>query len=207
MEKGLTAQLMKSVTPIPRQCWLTSRMAAKSILISMGMIISQMRPATGRFTCASSIPPIAWNRPGQFFSRRGGLGQGLGLALGVKLAKPASTVVSLIGDGSFLYNPVLPFLGAARDYNLPTLTVIFDNRKYAAMEGMHRKMYPDGEAVTGNSFFGTHINAPDYVKVAESVGGYGERVDAPDALADALRRGLAAVAEGRPAIIDVLCAR
>lgn len=150
---------------------------------------------------------IAWNRPGQFFSRRGGLGQGLGLALGVKLAKPAGTVVSLIGDGSFLYNPVLPFLGAARDYNLPTLTVIFDNRKYAAMEGMHRKMYPDGEAVTGNSFFGTHINAPDYVKVAESAGGYGERVDAPDALADALRRGLAAVAEGRPAIIDAICAR
>jgi len=150
---------------------------------------------------------ITWNKPGQFFSRRGGLGQGLGLSLGIKLARPASTVVSLIGDGSFLYNPVLPSLGAARDYNLPTLTVIFDNGKYAAMEGMHRKMYPDGTAVASDKFFGTHINAPDYVKVAESVGGYGERVAEPDLLADALRRGLKAVGEGRPAIIDVICAR
>jgi acetolactate synthase-1/2/3 large subunit len=150
---------------------------------------------------------IVWDRPGQFFSRRGGLGQGLGLALGLKLAKPDSTVVSLIGDGSFLYNPVLPALGAARDYDLPTLTVIFDNQKYAAMEGTHRKMYPEGTAVTSDTFFGTHINAPDYVKVAESVGGYGERVDEPGALADALRNGLTAVDEGRPAIVDVICSR
>lgn len=150
---------------------------------------------------------IAWNRPQQFFSRRGGLGQGLGLALGIKLARPESPVVSLIGDGSFLYNPVLPCLGAARDYNLPTLSVVFNNRKYAAMQNMHRKMYPDGTAVASDRFFGTHINAPDFVKVAESVGGYGARVDDPDALPEALRRGLEATEKGRPAILDVICAR
>ena len=37
-------------------------------------------------------------------------------------------------------------VGAARDFNLPTLTVIFNNRKYAAMQGMHLKMYPEGTA-------------------------------------------------------------
>jgi acetolactate synthase-1/2/3 large subunit len=148
---------------------------------------------------------VLWNTPQSLFSRQGGLGQGLGLALGVKLALPDRPVVTLIGDGGFLYNPVLQCLGAARDYKLPTLTVIFDNKKYAAMQHMHLKMYPDGTAVATDTFHGTHINAPDMAKVAESVGGYGVRVDDPDALPDALRKGLAAVAEGRPAIVDVIC--
>ncbi len=52
IEKGLTAQLMNSVTPIPRQCRRTSAMAAKSTLTSIGTIISQISAATGRFTCA-----------------------------------------------------------------------------------------------------------------------------------------------------------
>ena len=42
MEKGFTAQLMKSVTPMPRQCSLTCDKAAKSIFTSIGMIISQI---------------------------------------------------------------------------------------------------------------------------------------------------------------------
>jgi thiamine pyrophosphate-dependent acetolactate synthase large subunit-like protein len=150
---------------------------------------------------------VMWNKPQSLFSRHGGLGQGVGLSLGIKLARPDSTVVTLIGDGAFLYNPVLQCLGAARDYKLPTLTVIFDNRKYAAMQQMHLKMYPDGTAVATDTFHGTHINAPDMAKVAESVGGYGEKVEDPDALPDALRRGLKAVGEGRPAIIDVICDR
>ena len=53
----------------------------------------------------------------------GGLGWGGGAALGVKLAKPDRPVVTLIGDGAFLYNPALGALGAARDFSLPTLTI------------------------------------------------------------------------------------
>jgi acetolactate synthase-1/2/3 large subunit len=131
----------------------------------------------------------------------------MGLALGVKLANPDKPVVTLIGDGGLLYNPVLGCLGAARDFKLPTLTVVFNNRKYAAMQGMHLKMYPDGTAVESDTFYGTHINAPDMTKVAESVGGYGERVEDPAALCDALRNGLKAVEEGRTAIVDVILAK
>lgn len=150
------------------------------------------------------IQHVNWNHPGRFYSRQGGLGQGMGLALGVKLANPDRPVVTLIGDGGLLYNPVLGCLGAARDFKLPTLTVVFNNRKYAAMQGMHLKMYPDGTAVESDTFYGTHINAPDMTKVAESVGGYGEQVEDPAALCDALRNGLKAVEEGRPAIVDVI---
>jgi hypothetical protein len=58
IENGLTAQLMKSVTPIPRQCSFTCDSAAKSIFTSIGIIISQIRIATGRLTLAISADPI-----------------------------------------------------------------------------------------------------------------------------------------------------
>ena len=67
---------------------------------------------------------LVWNDPQCLFTRQGGLGQGLGLSLGIKLGKPERQVVTLIGDGAFLYNPALGSLGAARDYKLPTMTVI-----------------------------------------------------------------------------------
>jgi hypothetical protein len=72
---------------------------------------------------------LVWNKPQCLFTRQGGLGQGLGLSLGIKLAKPQRPVVTLIGDGAFLYNPALGSLGAARDYNLPIMAVIFNNKK------------------------------------------------------------------------------
>ena len=59
IENGLTAQLMNSVTPMPRQCSLTWPRAAKSILSSIGTIISQISTATGRLTLAISAPPMA----------------------------------------------------------------------------------------------------------------------------------------------------
>jgi len=149
---------------------------------------------------------LVWNKPQSLFTRQGGLGQGLGLSLGIKLAKPERPVVTLIGDGAFLYNPALGSLGAARDYNLPIMAVIFNNKKYAAMQGMHLKMYPDGIAAETDVYHGTHINTPDFVKVAESVGGYGEQVTDPEKIQDALKRGLEANRSGKPAIIDVIVA-
>src|SRR3970282_1633012 len=145
---------------------------------------------------------LVWNDPQCLFTRQGGLGQGLGLSLGIKLGKPERQVVTLIGDGAFLYNPSLGSLGAARDYKLPIMAVIFNNKKYAAMQGMHQKMYPDGLPAEIALYPGTHINAPDFVKVAESVGGYGEQVTDPEKRQDALKRGLEAHRSGKPAIID-----
>jgi acetolactate synthase-1/2/3 large subunit len=147
---------------------------------------------------------IHWNQPQSLFTRQGGLGQGMGLSLGIKLAKPDHPVVTLIGDGAFLYNPVLGCLGAARDFGLPTLTVIFNNGKYAAMQGMHVQMYPDGTAVTQDDHLGTHIQAPDFVKVAEAYGAYGERVEDPEKLEAALAAALDAVNAGKSAILDVV---
>ncbi len=80
------------------------------------------------------------------------------------------------------------------------MAVVFNNKKYVAMQGMHQKMYPDGIAAEINLYHGTHINPPDFVKVAECVGGYGEQVTGPE------KQGLEANRSGKPAIIDVIVA-
>ena len=74
------------------------------------------------------------------------------------------------------------------------------------MQGMQLKMYPGWIAAETDADHGTHINAPDFVKVAECVGGYGEQVTDPEKLQDALKRGLEANRSAKPAIIDVIVA-
>ena len=53
---------------------------------------------------------LMWDDPLTFFRAPSGLGQGLGYALGVKLAIPDRAVAVTIGDGSLMYNPLVPTL-------------------------------------------------------------------------------------------------
>ena len=57
IENGLTSQLTPTVDAMPRQCWPTSRKAARSILSSIGTIMSQTNTATGMLTCATVASP------------------------------------------------------------------------------------------------------------------------------------------------------
>jgi thiamine pyrophosphate-dependent acetolactate synthase large subunit-like protein len=58
-------------------------------------------------------------------------------------------------------------------------------------------------ARSGDFAGGTFDPPPDYAKIAEAANGYGENVREPDALIPALKRGLAAVRKGSPAIVGV----
>ena len=64
IEKGFTAQLMNRVTPTPLACSVTLPSAPKSIFSNIGMIMSQMRTATGKLTFATSAPATAEKSPG-----------------------------------------------------------------------------------------------------------------------------------------------
>ncbi len=148
-------------------------------------------------------------RPGTHFEATGpvahtGLGQGLGVSLGVKLANPERTVIALEGDGSFNYNPVHANLGLSQEYGVPFLTVIFDNMSYAAMK-QHARFYPGGYSVKEERFYGVYQKPkPDYVKIAEAFGGYGETVEGPSDVKSSLLRALEQVKEGRLALLDVV---
>jgi len=144
--------------------------------------------------------------PGSFFEASyGGLGMGLGTALGVKNAQPHRPVVLTIGDGSFYYNPVVAAFGACQELALPLLIVLFDNAGYFSQKNDVVREYPDGWAVRTNRFIGTSITpCPDYAMLARAFGGHGERVEKPSDVRAALGRGLEAVAQGRLALIHMV---
>ena len=150
---------------------------------------------------------LNWNVPQSYFYVNGGLGQGLGLALGIKLALRDRPVVLMIGDGSFLYNPAMQALGASKQNDLPILVVVFNNQAYEAMRGNHRRYYPDGIAVKNDLWHGVHIDGPDYAGFAKPFGLHGERIENRARLRGALADGLAAVAGGRTAILNVMLSR
>lgn len=144
-------------------------------------------------------------RPGNFFSGCiGGLGTGLGTALGVKAAHPDKPVVLVIGDGSFNYNPGIAGFGFAQEFRMPILVVLMNNHGYKSMKRGVPAYYPEGWAVRTNQFVGTSIApAPDYAAIARAFDGFGERVQRPDAVGPALERGLQAARKGRLALVDV----
>lgn len=149
---------------------------------------------------------IGWSQPQSYFRANGGLGVGLGTALGVKLAKPDQPVVALMGDGSFLYNPVIQSFGVATAENLPILIVVFNNGKYAAMQSSHLQFYPQGIAAATGIHYGVDIPGPNYAQLVEPFGGHGERVEDPEQLKPALERALAALKAGKLALVDVVLA-
>ncbi len=133
-----------------------------------------------------------------------GLGQGLGVALGAKLAAPEKTVIAVEGDGCFNYIPVHDCLGLAQEYAIPFLTVIYDNQGYAAMKH-HPRYYPGGHAVKSGRIYGVPCSPkPDYAKLSESFGGHGEEVTDPSEVKPALQRALKQMKKGIHALLDVI---
>jgi acetolactate synthase-1/2/3 large subunit len=146
---------------------------------------------------------------GRYRYVQGGLGQGLGVALGVKLALgPDRLVAFTVGDGSWLYNPVLPGLMASAQYGLPVLIVVFNNGKYLSMRHNHRRVYPDGVAARTGYQLGVDLSAqPDVAAVASSAGAAGFSVSTARELGPALEEAIAAVRGGRTAVVNVSLTR
>jgi len=152
----------------------------------------------------------ALTRPGSYFAspHSSGLGFGLGAALGVKLARPETTVIATVGDGAYFFGEPLSCLFVQRAHALPILTVVFNNQQWEAVKSGTLAVHPDGAAKTRGTFPLSELRpSPRFEEMARTVDGYGERVETPGELPAALKRGLAAVREGRPAIVNVLCQR
>jgi len=145
-------------------------------------------------------------RPGTFFSNGGtSLGWGLGGALGAKLAAPDKTVVTMVGDGSFVFGCPIPTLWAADVYKAPFLTIIFNNAIYQAPKEALRRAYGK-EGVSGKTgpWVGMDIApSPDYALIAQACRAYGQTVEEPSALPSALKDALEQLRSGRPAVLDV----
>ncbi len=143
--------------------------------------------------------------PGRYFARMtAGLGIGLSVACGVKVARPNEVVMAILGDGAFNYNPTLAALGFQQEYGLPLINVVFNNQSYASMKGGIEKFYPEGWSARTGTYHGAGIAPPpDYAGLGSLVGGIGERVTEPGQVGPAMARAVAAVREGKPAVLDI----
>ena len=154
---------------------------------------------------ASAIREHAmWDDSLSFFRAPSGLGQGLGYALGVKLAMPERVVVMTIGDGTFMYNPVIPALAFADEHDLPLLIIVANNAKYAVMQHLHDRFYPTGTSITTKDYYGVNIKGPKYEEAASMVGGYAKQVKQPADLEPALQEALKSIQAGKTAILNVV---
>ncbi len=144
------------------------------------------------------------NEPQSFFRVTGGaLGQGIGAALGVKLGVKERPVVLFVGDGSFLYNPVIQAFGASKAYGLPVLIIVCNNRRYEAMRKGHVLYYEGGVSDTTKVHYGVDIDGPEYEKLGSHFDFFGAKAETPDELRQVLKDGLAAVKAGKTAVLNV----
>jgi acetolactate synthase-1/2/3 large subunit len=129
---------------------------------------------------------------------------GLGYALGVKLAMRQRPVVVTIGDGTLMYNPLVPAIAFADEHKLPLLIVVANNAKYAAMQFFHDQFCPQGISTRNKDYYGVYIKGPKYEEAAKMVGGYGIEVSKPAGLKPALRDALKSIQAGKIAILNVI---
>ncbi len=112
---------------------------------------------------------------------QGTLGYGFPTALGVKVANPEREVVSISGDGGFLFAG--SELSTAVQHRIGTVTLVFNDGAYGNVKRTQVHKY-------GNRVIGTDLHNPDFVKYAESFGAQGIKARTPDELRAALKKSL-----------------
>ncbi|MCS7207564.1 MAG: thiamine pyrophosphate-binding protein [Dehalococcoidia bacterium] len=118
------------------------------------------------------------------------LGYAFPTSLGAKVAHPTRQVVSINGDGGFLYNA--QELATAVKERLPVVAMVFADGAFGASKNDQRTRY-------GGRYLGTDLYNPDFVRLAESYGAVGIRAR-PEEVGQALQTALKAT---RPVVIEV----
>jgi thiamine pyrophosphate-dependent acetolactate synthase large subunit-like protein len=137
----------------------------------------------------------------------GGIGYGAPASVGGALAnrKYGRLSVAIQTDGDMMYAPGV--LWTAAHHKIPILSVMNNNRAYH-MELMHvQRMCNARNRGVDRGIIGSQLTDPniDYAKLAQSMGVYAEGpITNPNDLAPALRRAIAVVKRGEPALVDVV---
>jgi thiamine pyrophosphate-dependent acetolactate synthase large subunit-like protein len=153
----------------------------------------------------------AWEitEPEQFLGsggRGGGLGYALPGSIGAALAYKGSgrLCIAIVGDGEFLMTNSA--LWTAARYEIPLLTIMFNNKAYFQDHGHQAHMARTRERPMENVGIGIEIGDPDvdFATLARSYGveGFGPVAD-PGKLGAVLDQAISVVQSGRPALVDV----
>jgi acetolactate synthase-1/2/3 large subunit/sulfoacetaldehyde acetyltransferase len=143
--------------------------------------------------CLQATDQMLYHQPPALFTPLdfGLVGFSYACGLGVKLACPERTVVSLMGDGGF--GMTMSEVGTAVSHGINSICIVMNNGCWGAEKAYQRDFF-DGR------YIGADVPNPPYDKMAELFGAAGFRVERAAQLEEAVR---AALACGKPAIVDV----
>ena len=122
---------------------------------------------------------------------QGTLGFGFMTALGAKVANPDKAVISITGDGGFMFG--VQELATAVQYGIAVVTIVFDNSGFGNVRRDQQQRF-------GGRVVASELRNPDFVRLAESFGALGIRAQSPAELASALDLALC---QRLPAVIHV----
>jgi acetolactate synthase-1/2/3 large subunit len=120
------------------------------------------------------------------------LGWGFATALGVADARRDVPVVSINGDGGFLYTA--SELATAMRHKIPLTAIVFADGSFGNVRRIQEERF-------GNRLIASDLNNPDFVKFGEAFGAATERATSPKELRAALKRGFAR--RDGPTLIEV----
>ncbi len=145
---------------------------------------------------AAQFYPFSYQRQWVTSGGLGTMGFGLPAALGAKIANPEKTVINFTGDGSILMN--IQDLMTATEYNVPFVNVILNNNYLGMVRQWQTMFYQNRLAESVIEM------QPDFVKLVESFGGVGYRVETKKEFEAALEDAIKA---NKVAMIDVVVNR
>jgi acetolactate synthase-1/2/3 large subunit len=130
----------------------------------------------------------------RFLEPRGlaGLGWGLPLAMGAKLARPEANVFAVVGDGGFAH--CWSELEAARRADLKVVVIVLNNQILGYQ--LHGE-----EALFSNHSDAAVLGPVDHAAIARACDCFGERIASPETFGPALER---AIKSDKPAVLDVI---
>jgi len=135
----------------------------------------------------------AFERPRTFIaSPTGAIGHAVGEAMGAKLARPDAPVISIAGDGGFLYNA--HDLETAVREHIATVNIVVNNNLYGQEKALQKARF-------GDRIIGAELTNPRFDKLAELYGAKGYYVERLDQLGDAIRAALSN--KDVPSVIEV----
>jgi acetolactate synthase-1/2/3 large subunit len=141
--------------------------------------------------CARVMYPVYEPRTYIASGYQGTLGWGYNVALGVKATRPDRPVVSVSGDGGFMFG--VQELATAAKYDIPVVALVFTDNAYGNVRRMQQLNY-DGRVIASD------LKNPDFVKLGESFGIRSRRASDPAGLTAALKD---AIGSGAPSLIEV----
>ena len=143
--------------------------------------------------CLQATDALEYYNPPSLFTPLdfGLVGFSFACGLGVKVARPDKTVVSLMGDGGF--GMTISELSTAVNYGINTITIVMNNQSWGAEKAYQKDFF-------GKRYIGSDINSPPFDKVAELYGAKGFKVERASEIGEAVK---AALKCNKPAVIDI----